>query len=210
MTYYNRDYWEDMYGCDIAALPWEIPEPPTEIRDYISTHPGSGGKALDAGCGTGNFSLYLAKNGYDVSGIDYSEKAITVAQERAQEQRLDTTFVRGDLTELTNLLPSDSFKLILDYKVSHHLKDEQLLAYAEQCYALLKSGGHILLVCYSEKDTDAAGNRSAIGKYGNEMFYRTREQIVKFFHAFQVHDYKEVMLGKRLNHAGHCLVFEKP
>ena len=31
------------------------------------------GRILDAGCGTGNFSIALAKKGYDVVGIDYTE-----------------------------------------------------------------------------------------------------------------------------------------
>lgn len=34
-------------------------------------------------------------------------------------------------------------------------------------------------------------------------------EVRKFYKAFKKISYKEVMLGKRLNHAGHCFVFEK-
>ena len=36
--------------------------------------PEKGMRILDVGCGTGNFSIKLAKMGLDVTGIDVSEK----------------------------------------------------------------------------------------------------------------------------------------
>jgi hypothetical protein len=51
------------------------------------------------------------------------------------------------------------------------------------------------------------GGKSAVGKFGNEMFYRTAEEIKRFYQSFEVVSYKEVMLGKKLDHTGHCFVF---
>jgi 2-polyprenyl-3-methyl-5-hydroxy-6-metoxy-1,4-benzoquinol methylase len=80
MQEFNRDYWEKMYEMPLEELPWEIKEAPRELKAYIEANKGEGGSALDAGCGTGNFSVYLAKNGYTVTGVDYSEKALTIAR----------------------------------------------------------------------------------------------------------------------------------
>lgn len=209
MDEYNRKYWEDMYGTSIDDLPWEIKEAPSELRECIESNRVEGGRALDAGCGTGNFSVFLAKNGFDVTGVDYSEKAIAVAKERNKDAKLPITYLRADLARLKEALPDSQFDLILDYKVAHHLPADKLRAYIEQCLHLLKTGGRILLICYSDKDTDAAGSQSAIGKFGNEMFYRSADEIREFYKPFKEVSYKEVMLGKRLNHAGHCFVFEK-
>lgn len=58
---------------------------------------------LDAGGGTGRFSIWLAKQGYRVTHLDISEPMLERARERAAEQGVadKMTFVRGKLTELT-------------------------------------------------------------------------------------------------------------
>ncbi len=209
MQEYNRHYWEDMYQTPIDDLPWEIKEAPPELREYVEANDAKHGRALDAGCGTGNFSMYLARNGYTVTGIDYSEQAIAIANERNQEARLPITYIRADLTQLTSTLPAVTFDLILDYKVAHHMPASQLHVYVNQCAELLKPGGRILLICYSNKDTHAAGGQFAVSKFGNEIFYRTADEVREIYKTFSEVSYKQVMLGKHLNYAGHCFVFEK-
>jgi 2-polyprenyl-3-methyl-5-hydroxy-6-metoxy-1,4-benzoquinol methylase len=210
MPEYNRQYWEDMYEMPLEELPWEIKEAPAELREYVGANKVAGGEALDAGCGTGNFSVYLAQNGFAVTGVDYSKKAIDIAKERNQEAQLPIKYLRADLTDVANALRGKQFDLILDYKVAHHLPDEQLKSYVSGCMNLLKPGGRILLICYSDKDKDAAGHHAATGKFGNEMFYRSATEIREIYKNLQEVSYRQVMLGKRLNHAGHCFVFEKP
>lgn len=209
MQEFNRPYWEQMYEMPLEELPWEIKEAPPELREYIAKNRVENGTALDAGCGTGNFSVYLAQNGFQVTGVDYSEKALAIARKNNEQLKLHIHYVRTDLTTLADTLKGESFNLILDYKVAHHLNPESLKKYLVDCESLLKPGGRILLVCYSDKDTDAAGNNSAIGKFGNEMFYRRASEIREFYKDFKEISHKEVMLGKHLNHAGHCFVFEK-
>jgi len=43
------------------------------------------GKALDVGMGEGRNSLYLAKAGWDVTGVDPADKAVALAQQRARK-----------------------------------------------------------------------------------------------------------------------------
>ncbi|MBW3003800.1 methyltransferase domain-containing protein, partial [Candidatus Woesearchaeota archaeon] len=61
--------------------PWTLEEPPKEIVEVVSKVKPC--KALDIGCGEGFFSIYLAKQGFDVTGIDYSEVAVERAKENA-------------------------------------------------------------------------------------------------------------------------------
>jgi 2-polyprenyl-3-methyl-5-hydroxy-6-metoxy-1,4-benzoquinol methylase len=209
MQEFNRDYWEKMYEMPLEELPWEIKEAPQELKAYIEANKSEGGNALDAGCGTGNFSIYLAKNGYTVTGVDYSDKALSIARKNNDELKLPITYIRTDLTELEKAVAGTTYDLILDYKVSHHLSTERLKEYIAQCVRVLKPKGRILLVCYSDKDVDAAGNGSAIGKFGNEMYYRTAAEIRELYSELKEIGCHEVMLGKRLNHAGYCFIFEK-
>lgn len=43
------------------------------------------GKVLELGCGAGEYSLWLAEQGYEVFGVDIAPTAIAWAQERAQK-----------------------------------------------------------------------------------------------------------------------------
>jgi SAM-dependent methyltransferase len=55
---------------------------------------------LDAGCGTGNHAILLAKRGYKVTGIDLSEKMIKIAKEKANKNHVEINFNVMDLREL--------------------------------------------------------------------------------------------------------------
>lgn len=51
-----------------------------------------GSKILDLGCGSGNFSIKLAKLGYEVVGIDLSREMLSLASEKAQNEGLSIEF----------------------------------------------------------------------------------------------------------------------
>ncbi len=51
---------------------------------------------LDIGCGTGRHSIELAKRGYQVTGIDLSESMLERAKEKAEESKVDVTFIKAD------------------------------------------------------------------------------------------------------------------
>src|SRR5690349_15908912 len=55
---------------------------------------------LDLGCGTGANAVYLAEQGFDVVGVDFTQLALARARERAREAGVEKncTFVHGDLT----------------------------------------------------------------------------------------------------------------
>ena len=55
---------------------------------------------LDAGCGTGGHALFLAKRGYEVTGIDASEVMISIAKEKARRNKTNVDFHVMDLREL--------------------------------------------------------------------------------------------------------------
>jgi Methylase involved in ubiquinone/menaquinone biosynthesis len=62
--------------------------------------PEKGMKVLDAGCGTGNFSMKLAGRGAQVTGIDLSTEMMAVAQEKARRRALDIQFMEMNIYSL--------------------------------------------------------------------------------------------------------------
>src|SRR3954468_24724574 len=62
--------------------PWEIGRPqPTFLA--LADAGRIRGRVLDAGCGTGALAVELAARGFDVTGIDFAERAIDLARARA-------------------------------------------------------------------------------------------------------------------------------
>lgn len=202
-------HWDDMYDLPLGDIPWEIEQPPDELVELIKSKQITGGKALDIACGTGNYSFYLAKHGFIVTGIDFSKKALDIAKSNNKKLNLAVTFKLVDVTKISTVAPDETFDFILDYSILHHLEPAITNDYAEQCARLLKSDGKLLLVCYSDKDEFANGDRSATGKYGNTMFYRTADEIRYAYKDLKEISYKETRLGKRKQHIAHCFVFQK-
>jgi 2-polyprenyl-3-methyl-5-hydroxy-6-metoxy-1,4-benzoquinol methylase len=56
-----------------------------------------GGKALDIACGEGRNSIFLARRGFTVTGIDIADEGIAKAVRRASEEGLKISFLRADL-----------------------------------------------------------------------------------------------------------------
>jgi len=56
-------------------------------------------KILDAGCGTGRWSVRLAKRGAKVYGIDFSEGMLSQAKKKAEKEKVNIDFISHDLTK---------------------------------------------------------------------------------------------------------------
>ena len=75
------------------------------------------GRAVDLGCGTGATAIYLAQQGFESIGIDFSAIALRTARERARAVGMDrrVRFVEGDLTASKIPGVEGPFDLLVDY-----------------------------------------------------------------------------------------------
>lgn len=62
--------------------------------------PKKGMHILDVGCGTGNFSIKLAKLGCHVTGVDVSGAMLEKARENAKKEGVDVTFIEEDISTM--------------------------------------------------------------------------------------------------------------
>ena len=79
-------------------LPWHRAEPPALLVEAVAARQTPPGRALDIGCGSGVFSVWLAERGYDVTAIDFTPAALEMARDRAQKAGADITFHEVDVT----------------------------------------------------------------------------------------------------------------
>ena len=82
-------------------------------------------KAIDIGCGKGRNSVYLAKNGFEVYGMDYIKAAIDLANTRAAKAGVSSQ-VKLHLTEIDKPWPfeNDFFDVAIDYFASVDIENK--------------------------------------------------------------------------------------
>lgn len=124
-----------------GQTPWDAELPPPEVQSLANSLPP--GRALDLGCGYGRASIYLARLGWDVDGVDFIAMAIEEAQARARTAGVQPRFHRASVTNLSFL--TGSYDLALDVGCLHILNGPELAAYADELRRLLRPGGWYLL-----------------------------------------------------------------
>lgn len=127
-----RDRWTQTYRkTHYAELPWFSPRPyPWVVEAVQNGWWIRGSRILDLGCGAGTNSLFLARSGFRVTGIDLAEGAITAARERAQHAGLDIDFRVGDVLQLP--FAEGFFGGAIDIGCFHTLPPSLRRAYAKE------------------------------------------------------------------------------
>jgi SAM-dependent methyltransferase len=103
---------------------------------------GGGGRALDIGCGAGVFSVWLAQQGLDVTGIDLFDEAIFMARSFAAQKKVKVELVRADLFSYASEAP---FDLVFDSGCLHSLVGGDADSYKRQLLQWLAPGGDFVL-----------------------------------------------------------------
>ena len=123
---------------------WDTPTP-DELRAAIEGENAlPPGRALDLGCGTSTNVIYLARHGWDATGVDFSAKAIRLATQKA-EGVPGATFVVADVTELAKSGISGPFDLAVDNGCYHTLAADQKSAYVREVAAVMKPGAPLMM-----------------------------------------------------------------
>lgn len=110
-----RDYYEDLW----QRLPQRLTPPDWELRSaFLLDEIRAGDRALDLGCGAGEFTAVLADAGAEAVGADVAEAAL--ARARAQHPTLDFRLipVEGPLP-----FPDNAFDLVWSSEVIEHVAD---------------------------------------------------------------------------------------
>jgi len=137
-----KNYWNrrsGTYGLDVeksahSARTWE-----SVLMELVADCPGR--RALDVGTGTGQFALYLAANGFEVTGIDLSEKMIAQARRNARREGQEIDFQVGDAEHL--ILADNSFDVVVSRNLLWTLpRPEQAL---KEWQRVLRPGGRLVL-----------------------------------------------------------------
>ena len=90
----ERGDWNKRY--DTADLLWKAAPNRLLVAEVDGLQPG---RALDAGCGEGRNAVWLAEQGWQVTGVDFSDVAIDKARRVGQERGAAVDWVVADLRD---------------------------------------------------------------------------------------------------------------
>jgi SAM-dependent methyltransferase len=136
----------------ISKPPWDDGTIPSQVAQ-LASHKGKMRNAIDLGCGTGTHVIYLAEQGFTVTGVDVSPTAISQAKEKASKAGVKPEFVVHDVTRLDFL--RGQFDIALDLRCFHGLSKGQRTRYEENLARLTHPGSLFLL--WARKDVSSFG-----------------------------------------------------
>ncbi len=149
----NRKNFEDAYA---GKAPWDI----TKAQDpFISVADQAVGPVLDAGCGTGENALFFASRGYQVTGIDYLEEPIRRARAKASDRGQSVEFLVKDALTLSESEWGGRFATVIDCGLFHVFGGEDVKRYVRGLAHIVKPGGHLYLMCFSDQEPGTNGPR---------------------------------------------------
>lgn len=104
-----------------GRTPWDRGEPDRHLARVLIEFEIEPGRSLDIGCGTGTNSLWLATQGFRVTGLDISQVAIERADGKAREAGVEANFLAADF--LRDSLPEGPFDFVCDRGCFHSFQD---------------------------------------------------------------------------------------
>jgi SAM-dependent methyltransferase len=138
-----ENFWNDRYAEREQI--WSGRPNPTMVSVVERLAPG---RALDLGCGEGGDSIWLAEQGWEVTGVDIAANAVERAQAHATSRGVAdrTTWLVEDLATWTPSGPYDLVSACFLHSPVDFPRTEVLRRAAEA----LAAGGHLLIVGHAE------------------------------------------------------------
>ena len=171
--------WEKYYST-LKRLPRRLRQPVQFIVEALPTFKLYKMKnMLDFGCGVGRNSIYLAKENFEVVGVDISLAALKIANKWSKKERLkNIAFVQATMTNLP--LSDSSLDAVISVSVIHHAVKKDITKTINEVYRVLRKNGLFLANLTSVKDS----------RYGTGQKIESNTFLIR--EAFEQKRFKEI------------------
>lgn len=152
---YKSSIWKGHYSLDILGATCK-------------------GRLLDAGCGSGKYSIPLQMRGFEVTGVDVSTESLKIAERGSKCRELDIKFLAADICHLP--FDDSSFDIIWCYGVIQHLLSHERQLAISEFRRLLSRGGKLFLEVFGDEDMRYGGD-----EIESNTFKRKKGMIYHYF-----------------------------
>jgi 2-polyprenyl-3-methyl-5-hydroxy-6-metoxy-1,4-benzoquinol methylase len=159
----RREDWDRRYA-GVENL-WAVRPNRFLVAEVGELEPG---RALDLACGEGQNAIWLASLGWEVTGVDFSEVAITKARARAEREGVEVDFVCADLQDF---VPEPGvFDLVIVLYL--HAPPEERRTVLSRAVDALSPGGTFVLVGH-----DLTNMTEGVGGPSDPLIHFTPDEI---------------------------------
>ena len=179
------DLWADDYDKSVNLSESENEYPFAGYKDVLNTiynivHKKEKARILDIGFGTGVLTKKLYDDGYEIYGIDFSERMIEIAKEKMSLAKLfQYDFSKGLPEEIKNL----KFDYIISTYAIHHLDDEGKVEFFNTLVQHLSDVGEIIIgdVAFETRELLEMCKSKSGDNWDDEEIYMVFDELKKFF-----------------------------
>ena len=159
-------WWDGFYADRARPCPFFVSAPDESLVRWFGQRSERPDRVLDLGCGHGRNAIWLARQGCEVTAVDYAPAAMDWAREAAAAAGVAVQWHCRSVFELD--LEPGACDLVYDSGCFHHLAPHRRAGYVRRVVAALKPGGWFGLVCFrpeggSGLDDDEAEARGSLG-----------------------------------------------
>jgi SAM-dependent methyltransferase len=133
----SREQWDERYGTE--DLIWKAEPNRLLVEEVDGLEPG---RALDIACGEGRNAIWLAAQGWAVTGVDFSRVGLAKAERLATDRGLEVSWIEADAVDWQP--PAASFDLVVVMYL--HLPSDRRRRVLAHAAAALAPGGTVLVV----------------------------------------------------------------
>lgn len=176
-------FWEKRF-CEEGRIWGETPSRTVPYALQLFKKAGVR-EVLVPGCGYGRNAEAFARAGFEVTGIEISDTALTLARQGGMKAR----YHHGSVLDMP--FDDSMYDGIYCFNVLHLFLRQDREAFLQRCREQLKDGGVMFFVVFSDKESSFGNGRMVEentfeSKPGREVHYYTREDLISEFRGLEV------------------------
>jgi ubiquinone/menaquinone biosynthesis C-methylase UbiE len=171
--------WEEYYSS-LEELPNRLKKSVPFVVESLSLFKDCNVRSvLDLGCGAGRHCVFLAKEDFNVVGIDFSKSSLKMAKKWVRKEKLrNIDLVCGTMTHLPFI--ANFFDAVISVSVIHHAIKSEITNAVREIHRVLRKKGLFLANLASVED-----HRFGRGEKVEEGTFRIKEE-------FEEHEFEEL------------------
>lgn len=156
------DYYLTDFGKQVDNLEQKL------VSELISNIPR--GPMLELGCGTGHWTDFFIREGFQLTGVDISEPMLQIARSKS----IKADFIQADVLDLP--FAEESYNLISAITMLEFVSDQEQAL--ESIYRTLKPGGWFIAGCLNAESV-LGKNKAQDETFRHGSFFTSKELQVK-------------------------------